>query len=105
MSDKTPGLKIYIAGKITGDTNYRRKFFEATKRLESSGHHVMSPAVLPLGFDYEDYMKICIAMLSVCDVVYFLRDWRTSPGAIREMSEAMKLGKIIIFEENGIVLS
>ena len=27
-------MKVYLAGKITGDPNYREKFAEAAKKLE-----------------------------------------------------------------------
>ena len=37
-------MKIYIAGKITGDPNYREKFEKAEKFLAGQGHSVMNPA-------------------------------------------------------------
>ena len=40
-------MKIYIAGKITGDDGYRAKFQEAAKNLEALGHVVLNPAILP----------------------------------------------------------
>ena len=87
--------KIYIAGKITDNPDYKTHFARAEKRL-TENHTVMNPAVLPLGFDYEDYMKICFAMIDVCDAVYMLDNWQDSPGAIREYEYAK--GKEIIFE-------
>ena len=91
--------KIYIAGKITGEENYRQKFKAAQDELEARGQRVMNPAILPPGFDYEDYMRICFAMIDVCDAVYFLADWRDSPGATREHEYASRLGKVIEHEE------
>ena len=91
--------KVYIAGKITGLKDYKNKFWVAKMILERQGHLVMNPAVLPAGFDYEDYMKICFAMIDVCDAVYFLADWRDSPGAMREHEYASRLGKVIEHEE------
>ena len=44
-------MKIYIAGKITGDRKYRAKFREAAKTLEALGHVVLNPATLP---DYQE---------------------------------------------------
>lgn len=35
-------MKIYIAGKITGDRRYRAKFREAAKTLEAAGHVVLN---------------------------------------------------------------
>ena len=56
-------MKIYIAGKITGDKKYRAKFREAAKALEALGHVVLNPAILPAGRGERDYMRITLAML------------------------------------------
>ena len=87
-------MKAYIAGKITNDPKYHEKFAAAVKYLESCGYVVMSPAVMPDGFDYEDYMHICFAMMRVCrnGMAFFLPDWMDSPGAQREHDHAMALG-------------
>lgn len=37
-------MKIYIAGKITGDPKYRERFREEAERLEGLGHIVLNPA-------------------------------------------------------------
>lgn len=43
-------MKVYLAGKITGDQNYREKFAAAAKKLEErAGVTVISPAVTPEG--------------------------------------------------------
>lgn len=56
-------MKVYIAGKITGDRRYRAKFREAAKALEEAGHVVLNPATLPDGLTDGDYMRICMAMV------------------------------------------
>lgn len=39
-------MKVYLAGKITGDQNYREKFAAAAKKLEErAGVTVISPTV------------------------------------------------------------
>lgn len=73
--------KVYIAGKITGDPKYRKKFEMAELFLKSSGYTVLSPAVLPEGMSRADYMRICFAMIESADVVAFLPDWMESEGA------------------------
>lgn len=73
--------KVYIAGKITGDPDYHEKFSEVKSFLESRGHTVLSPAVLPEGMSRADYMRICLAMIDSADVVGFLPDWTDSDGA------------------------
>ena len=92
-------MKIYISGKITGDSDYKAKFARAEEKLKAAGHAVMNPAVLPDGFGYDEYMSICHAMLDVCDAIYLLTDWRQSEGARKEYNRTMWLGKDAIFEE------
>lgn len=88
-------LKIYIAGKITGDENYKAKFEEKQKELEKQGHIVLNPATLPKGMSNEDYMRICFAMIDVADIVYFLDDWKDSEGAKLEFDYCYYTGKEI----------
>ena len=74
-------MKVYIAGKITGDPGYRDKFAAAEIQLGWQGHTVLNPAELPSGMSREDYMRICFAMIDVADAVVFLPDAADSAGA------------------------
>lgn len=73
--------KAYIAGKITGDPEYRKKFACAQEELERQGYIVLNPAILPEGMKSRDYMRICLAMLDTADVAFFLPGWMDSKGA------------------------
>lgn len=96
-------MKIYIAGKITGESesSVQNKFFSAKADLIKKGHKVMSPAVLSgnQDFEHEDYMHICFAMIDVCDAVYMLKDWQTSKGARMELQYAADHRKEIFYED------
>ncbi len=98
-------MKIYIAGKITGleESEIQDKFFKAKISLTKSGHKTMSPAVLTAnaGFEHEDYMHICYAMIDVCDAVYMLSDWQQSKGARMELQYACDHRKKILYEDPG----
>ncbi|MPN36769.1 hypothetical protein SDC9_184280 [bioreactor metagenome] len=95
---------IYIAGKITGDPDYRAKFDWARCMLTDLGFRpVINPAELPDGISYERCMKICFAMLDACEAVAFLPDWRESKGAVREFARALRKGKGIVFLAKGDV--
>ena len=93
-------MKYYIAGKITNNPNYKQQFAEAEKQLIKEGHHVMNPAILPHGFDYEDYTTICFAMIDVCEAMRMLEGWTESPGANREHERARATGKRIDYIRN-----
>lgn len=96
-------MKFYIAGKVTGleKADMFKKFFESGKLLKKDGHLVMSPAVLALneGFEHEDYMHICYAMIDVCDAVYMQKDWQQSKGTRMELQYAKDWKKQIIYED------
>ena len=86
--------KIYIAGKITGDPEYRAKFAAVGKMLERDPvNMVINPAVLPTRLEYPDYMNICHAMLNAADKVVFLPDYRYSEGACLEMQYCQAVRK------------
>ena len=93
-------MKVYLSGKITGDAGYRQKFEAVQNELTSYGYVVFNPAVLPDGFEYEDYMSLDLLILSRCDAIYLLRDWKNSPGAKLELEEAKRLGLQILDEDS-----
>ena len=84
---------VYIAGKITGDENYRAKF-EAYAAMERERVDVvLNPAILPFGLTQADYMRICFAMLDCADAAYFIQDYRESQGAALEWAYCQKICK------------
>ena len=89
--------KIYIAGKITGDADYRKKFNIIEQGLIKHGNKVMNPAVLPDGFEHHEYMEICYKMIDACEKVLFLPCWVNSKGAKMEHEYAKDTGKIICY--------
>lgn len=98
-------MKIYIAGKITGELPYFywHKFGYIATKLKADGHKVINPVELnePLrkyNFDYEDMMALCFRAIDICDAVYMLNDWHDSPGAMREHEYAINSGKEIIYQ-------
>ncbi len=78
-------MKVYIAGKITGDTDYYAKFALAERKIRDAGHIVLNPAKLPERMRREDYMRICFAMIDVADEVWTLPSAHMSEGALLEI--------------------
>jgi len=86
--------KLYIAGKITGDPDYKKKFAAAQECFKKKGYIVLSPAFMPGGMRPEDYMRICFAMIDTADEVAFLPGYELSPGAQLELQYCLYTDKI-----------
>lgn len=94
-------MKIYIAGRITGNPNYKEEFERYAIAYEAEGHIVLNPAELPEGMAKEDYMRICFAMIDVADKVYFLPGWYGSAGARLEYDYCAYIDKPVILPHEG----
>lgn len=86
-------LKVYLAGKITGDPDYKKKFAAAEEFYTGGGCIVLNPATLPEGMTGAGYMRICFAMIDCADLVVFLRDYEESDGARLESAYCDYVGK------------
>lgn len=95
----TQKKKIYIAGPITNEPQFKTKFGLAQAKLEKQYEAiVMNPALLPPGLTQEEYMRICIPMLNICDIIYMLEGWERSVGAKIEYALAKQAEKVILHE-------
>jgi hypothetical protein len=70
---------IYLAGKITGNPEYRKQFAAAKAELKAEGHIVLNPAELPEGMSPAAYMRICFAMIDTADELRALPGWYCKP--------------------------
>lgn len=93
-------MKFYIAGKITGNPDYKNNFKKAEEALARLGHSVLSPAWINAypEFSYQDYIFISTAMQVKCDAVLFLPDWVDSNGAQEEYQRAKISRQAIYFD-------
>ena len=100
---------IYISGAITGKKNYMADFRNAEMHLAkqiAKGNlqytSVINPAkvnsVLPLDFEWKDYMEVCYRLIDLCDGIYMLKGFETSKGANRELVYAKNMGLEVIYE-------
>lgn len=92
------GLKIYIAGPITGTDDYKERFEATEKLLRDQGAIPMHSANLPQGFTHSEYIYICRAMIDVCEAVYFMDGYSESKGSLMEFNYAATRGKQLLYE-------
>lgn len=89
---------IYLAGKITGNPEYRKQFAAAKAELKAEGHIVLNPAELPEGMSPAAYMRICFAMIDTAD------ELRALPGGIAAAAQGWKWPTPIISEKRRVSL-
>jgi len=106
---------IYIAGKFgdqtVGDEEANRSSARSTaEMLWRIGYRAICPHSM-LGLPVpskteeheqyddigrEDIMQTCLEVLSTCDCIYLMPNWRRSSGSIREYQHAQRLGLAVI---------
>lgn len=98
-------MKIYISGKITGTTDYEKRFAKATDKFRNKGYYTVNPVEvcshIKEGSAWETYMRECIKALCDCTHIYMMHGWHDSKGAIEELKIAKMLGLKIHFEGVG----
>ena len=97
-------MKIYISGAITGTDDYMERFERAEQKLRERGEtEIINPAKvcasLPKTLTHEEYMKICLTMLSLCDEVYLIPPWTDSKGVRQELEFAIDNNKHVEEEQ------
>lgn len=92
-------MKVYIAGAITDNPNYREQFKEAEERLVAAGHAVINPCKNE-GFTYREYINMGLCELMHCDAIYLLKGYENSTGATLEHDYARTVGLKVIMEDD-----
>jgi hypothetical protein len=97
-------LKIYIAGKITGEplAECRSKFEKAEQQLRRIGAAPVNPFKLgiPTHFTFEESKPFNFKALRHCTAMFMLNDYTSSPGAMAELDEAQRLKLDIYYEHH-----
>lgn len=92
-------MKVYIAGSITNNPNYKEEFNQAEEVLKQYGFIVLNP-IKEEGFTYKEYIDMGLNELMCCDAICLLNEHYISKGACLEMKYAGTVGmKIIYFDD------
>lgn len=114
------GLRVYIAGPITGDlVGNLPEFFDAELALREAGHSTFNPARADGGRNpahaidlarrlngrktWTDYMRFGITGLMRCNALATLPGWHTSRGANLEQRIAASMGYAMVCSRTGTV--
>lgn len=93
---------IYISGAITGRIDYKERFNQMEKKLQSMGYTVLNPTRLPRGLTYEQYTRINIAQIDAADAVVLLPKWEESQGARLEVEYCRYIGKPVYLSASSL---
>lgn len=84
---------IFISGPITGVSEYYKAFEAMEDELSALGYIPLSPSRLPGGMTYEQYTRICLAMIDSADAVIFLEGYENSTGSRLERDYCFYINK------------
>ena len=91
-------MRVYISGPITGlpYEEVEKAFNEAEIRLKEQGYEVVNPLNngLPRESTWNEHMRADLKLLLGCDVIYLLKGYQDSKGAMIEYD----LARILHFD-------
>lgn len=96
----------YVSGKVTGlaEADVTAKFQLKQDELEAKGYAVFNPVQwIPVNFNWQMAMRVCVAILPICESIWMLKDWANSKGACEERRISEGLGLLVYGANNNLV--
>lgn len=103
INNTTAGKLVYLSGKVTDlDPAYvAEKFNDDVQFLNHKGFFVFNPTEhIEPDCDWQQAMKLCLAILPLCDYIYMQPDADDSKGAQWEEQTAERLGIKVVYAPN-----
>lgn len=103
-------MRVYLSGPITGrmDTateRFNHAVFDAI-RIFGRDVEIIDPlrigkaaSYYTEGLAHEEYMKISMTLLELCDTIYMMNGWDKSEGCRQELIYAENRGMTIVYQE------
>lgn len=100
---KTKSKIVYLSGKMSGLPLrvFKRKFDEAQKYFNDKGVICCNPCRQFALASWEDNIIRDLMLIKQCDALCLIEGWEKSIGANIEKQFAEKLGKEIVYFEDG----
>lgn len=96
-------MRIYISGPITDipPAHAQASFLQAAEILQKKGISSINPeeSLRNVILEHDEYLRINLAMLRLCDGILLLPGYEQSRGALMELGMAMALDKEIYLLE------
>jgi hypothetical protein len=93
---------IYVSGPFSGPDfeKNRAAAQEMGRRIWEAGGIAVIPHNLSVGMDdlgtWEEWMRVCLALVNQCDALSFLPGWEGSRGAVAEIARA-ELNSLFVY--------
>lgn len=92
-------MRVYLSGPISNNPTYIEDFYGTEELLIKQGLEVINPVKVSDAFgglSYEEYIKLDLILLEMCDAIFMLDGWQGSRGAKLEYHYANIMQKQII---------
>jgi len=94
-------MRLYLSGKMNGDTDFKDKFECAERQciMMDNWSEIINPAKLVRLPTWKESLKRDLKILNYCNAIFMIKGWKDSKGATLEHWYAKRRGLLIIYEK------